>query len=303
MRTLAPGLQSHLNSGVTTLCHCWKLETRDGDVMGFTDHDRDLSFDGVGFEAQAGFTATDVESSLGLSVDNLEASGALTSERLNEQRLLSGDFDNAAIEVWLVNWQDVSQRSLLRRGNLGEITRGRSAFSAELRGMAHVLNQPQGRIFQYGCDTVVGDGRCGVDLDDPAYSIEASVVWAEGNRRLLVSGAESFAEGWFARGTIEFVSGANMARKGEIKLHRLQQSGAMIELWQPMAMPVGPGDGAILRAGCDKQYSTCKAKFANTVNFRGFPHIPGDDFLLSYARRDDDGNDGASRNAFPGGSS
>ncbi len=60
-------------------------------------------------------------------------------------------------------------------------------------------------------------------------------------------------------------------------------------------MPVEAGDTFLIRAGCDKQFSTCKAKFDNAVNYRGFPQIPGDDFVLSYARRDDPGNDGKSR--------
>jgi hypothetical protein len=34
------------------------------------------------------------------------------------------------------------------------------------------------------------------------------------------------------------------------------------------------------------------AKFANGLNFRGFPHIPGNDFVLSYARAGND-NDGS----------
>ncbi len=295
MRTLAPGLQAHLDSGVTTLCHCWKLETRAGEVMGFTDHDRDLSFDSTDFEAQAGFTATEIESSLGLAIDNLEASGALTSERLNEQRLLAGDFDNAAVEVWLVNWQEVSRRTLLRKGNLGEITRNKTGFSAELRGLAHVLNQPKGRIYQHGCDAVVGDSRCGVNLDLPGFSVDAMVVSSEESRRIAVSGADGFAEGFFARGTAEFLAGPNAGRISEIKFHRSNPVVA-IELWQPaMAIPQ-PGDVVRLRAGCDKQFATCKAKFGNGVNFRGFPHIPGDDFILSYARRGEDGNDGGSRN-------
>ena len=194
MRQLAAGLAAHLGSGTTTLCHCWRLETVGGDVMGFTDHDRDLSFDGMGFEAEAGFTATEIESSLGLAVDNLEASGALSSERLNAARLLAGDFDNAAIEVWMVNWQDVSQRSLLRRGNLGEITRGPAAFTAELRGLAHALNQPRGRIYQYGCDAVLGDARCGVDLEAAAFSIEA-IVQRRRRRRLRRSRTAAGGDG------------------------------------------------------------------------------------------------------------
>jgi uncharacterized phage protein (TIGR02218 family) len=296
MRTLPSGLADHLASGTTTLCHCWKLMTRGGEIMGFTDHDRDLVFDGVTFERDAGFAASEIESSLGLQVDNLEAAGALTSERLNEDRLLAGDFDDAGFEVWRVNWQDVSQRVLLRRGNLGEVTRSRHAFSVELRGLAHRLGQPKGRIYQFGCDAVLGDNRCGVDLDAPAFRADAVVIVVQENRSFLFDGADAFANDWFARGTLEFTSGPNQGRSGGIKLHRLEAGGARIEIWHPMPLAVAAGDTVILRAGCDKQFSTCRLKFSNVPNFRGFPHIPGDDFVLTYVSRNDPTNDGASRN-------
>lgn len=296
MRELPPGLQDHLDSGTTTLCRCWRLETRAGEVMGFTDHDRDLAFDGVVYEAQAGFTASEMESTLGLAVDNLEAAGALSSERLSEERLSSGDFDNAAVDVYLVNWQDTAQRVLLRRGNLGEVTRSEQGFTAELRGLAHALNQPQGRIFQHGCDAVLGDARCGVDLDDPSFSVIAIVVTAEEGRRLVVAGAEAFAEGWFLRGRAEALTGANAGRVAEIKFHREVATGTFIEFWQPLPSPFLAGDQLRLQAGCDKQFRTCRAKFANTVNFRGFPHIPGDDVVLTFAAPGDAHSDGESRN-------
>lgn len=297
MRTLPPGLRDHLDTGTTTLCHCWRLETQAGEVLGFTDHDRGLTIDAVTYEAQAGFSASEIESSLGLSVDNLEAAGALNSDHLSEARLLAGDFDNATVEVWLVNWQDVSQRLLMRKGNLGEVTHGSLGFQAELRGLAHVLNQPKGRIFQFGCDAVLGDARCGVDLGDPQFSTSCVVTSAEDNRRLVVSGAESFAEKWFAKGTANFTVGANAGRTGEIKFHRWAGAGTLIELWQPMPHDIQAGDTLLLKAGCDKQFTTCKAKFANALNFRGFPHIPGDDFVLGYATQGDPKNTGGSRNA------
>jgi uncharacterized phage protein (TIGR02218 family) len=295
MRTLPPALAAHLATGATTLCHCWRLTTRTGDRMGFTDHDRDLVFDATTFEADAGFAATEIDSALGLAVDNLEASGALSSLCLDEARILAGDFDNAEIELWRVNWQDVSQRVLMRRGNLGEVTRGPSAFTAELRGLAHALNQPQGRIYQYGCDAILGDARCGVDLTGADMSVAVVVISAEESRRLVVSGAEAFAEDFFARGTAEFTSAANAGRTGEIKFHRLRAAGTFIELWQPAAFAIAPGDRLTLKAGCDKQFATCRAKFANGINFRGFPHIPGDDFVLTYANSGDPANDGGSR--------
>lgn len=294
MRVLPAGMQDHLDSGATTLCHCWRVITTRGDAFGFTSHDRDLTFDGLTFEAEAGFSASDMETTLGLAVDNLEAAGALSSDRLSEARLLAGDFDNATIDVWLVNWQDVTQRVLLRSGNLGEVTAGPPGFTAELRGLAHRLNQPQGRLFQYGCDAVLGDQRCRADLDQPAFRADALVQSATGRDGFTVTGADSFSEGWFARGTATFSSGANAGRAGEVKFHRRAFGQVAIELWQPMAHEIAAGDAVVLRAGCDRQFATCKSKFNNALNFRGFPHIPGDDFVLGYATRGDPRNSGGS---------
>jgi uncharacterized phage protein (TIGR02218 family) len=42
----------------------------------------------------------------------------------------------------------------------------------------------------------------------------------------------------------------------------------------------------LLEAGCDKRAETCRLKFANFLNFRGFPHVPGEDWLASYPTSD-----------------
>ena len=291
MRTLPDGMQDHLASGTTTLAWCWKLTPRNGDPLGFTDHDRDLAFDGVTYKAQAGFTGSAIETSLDLAVDNLEVTSALSADTLSEAKLRAGDYDNAAIEIWLVNWSDVSQRVLLRAGSLGEVSHGELGFSAEMRGLAHHLNQPKGRLFQFGCDAELGDQRCGIDPDDPAYRGEGVVVTVSENRRLTVSGLEGFAERWFARGRLQWMSGANADQAMEVKVHR----GSVIELWQAMSAPIVAGDEFAVTAGCDKQFATCKAKFSNGVNYRGFPHMPGNDFVTSYPNRGDATNDGGSR--------
>ncbi|MEM1307269.1 MAG: DUF2163 domain-containing protein, partial [Pseudomonadota bacterium] len=95
MKLLPTGLQAHLDSGATTLCWCWRLTRHDGVALGFTDHDRDVAFDGTTFEAEAGMTAGELTSSLDLSVDTVEIDGAITSDRLTEADLSAGLFDNA----------------------------------------------------------------------------------------------------------------------------------------------------------------------------------------------------------------
>lgn len=284
MKILPPPLQEHLDTGTTTLAWCWRIARADGMRFGFTDHDRDLAFDGTVFEAATGFTASEIKDALGLSVDNLEVSSALKSDRLNEDDLAAGLYDDAAVEIWRVNWTDTGQRVLMRAGSLGEVRRSGAAFTAEVRGLAHYLQQPQGRLYQSGCDADLGDIRCGIDLSDPAFRGIGTILAAASPRLFAASGLSAFAAGWFTRGLVAFMTGANAGRAQEVKRHTLSGTEATIELWQPMASPVAPGDAFIVTAGCDKQLATCKARFANAVNFRGFPHMPRPDYVLSVAK-------------------
>lgn len=294
MKTLSPSFQSHLSSGATTLSWCWKIARRDGLVQGFTDHDVALAFDGVTYEAVSGFTASEVQSQLGLAVDNLSVQGALSSASLNEADLAAGLYDDAQIEIWRVNWADTSQRVLMRKGNLGEVKRGKSAFEAEMRGLAHILNQPVGRAYGYSCDADLGDARCTVNLADPAFNGTGTVLAVIDARRFAVAGLSAFAGAWFAGGKLTWTSGANASRAMEVKRHGVAAGLVTLELWQAMSETVTAGDAFAISAGCDKQFSTCKNKFANAVNFRGYPYMPGNDAIASYPAHSQP-LDGASR--------
>jgi uncharacterized phage protein (TIGR02218 family) len=278
MRAITPALQTHLDSGTTTLCHCWRLTLRSGEKLGFTDHDEALVFDGTSFEAQAGFTGTEIHSSTGLSVDNLEASGALKSGQLDEARLNAGDYDHAEIEIWQVSWQDASQRILQRKGHLGEVTYGQGHFAAEVRGLAHLLNQPKGRLFQFACDATLGDARCGVNL----VAIAGTIVAVRDNS-FDISGIGSYTDDWFTRGTLSWVSGPNAGRSLPIKRHRALSPNARFDVWHVPKFVIAAGEQVLLKPGCDKQFATCKDKFENATNFRGHPHMPGSDFVLAVA--------------------
>ncbi|MEI9887048.1 MAG: DUF2163 domain-containing protein [Rhizomicrobium sp.] len=277
MKTLPAGMQAHLDSGTTTLCWCWKIVRRDGVAQGFTDHDAPVVFDALTYAAVTGFTASEVQSSLGLSVDNLTVLGALNAASLNEADLAGGLYDDAQVEIWRVNWAAPAQRVLMRKGNLGEVRRGRSAFQAEVRGLAHRLNQPRGRVFAYSCDADLGDARCAKDISSAAFTASGTVIAAADNRRFTVSGLGAYASGWFGGGKLRFTTGANAGRAMEVKRHAT----GSIALWQAMSETVAPGDGFTVGAGCDKQFATCKAKFANGINFRGQPYMPGNDAALA----------------------
>ncbi len=277
-------LLAHLAGGVTTTCRTWGLERADGVRLGFTDHDRDLAFDGWTFRAGTGLTSGMLSQGTGLSVDNTEAEGALTSDALNEADIAAGRFDNASVVSWLVNWQETAQRIVLFRGTLGEIVRSGGAFRADLRGLTEELNQPRERVYQRPCAAILGDTGCGVNLSASAYSEEAQVVTADGGRRFTFGGLSGFDPEWFERGRLVVLSGSGTGLTGQIKLDRKVSGTREIELWQELRAEVAPGDTVRVEAGCDKRITTCRAKFNNAINFRGFPHIPGDDWVTNYPR-------------------
>jgi hypothetical protein len=210
MRTLDLAFKAHIESGATTLATCWKLTRSDAVVLGFTDHDRTLSFDGVDHVPAHGLDGGEAPQKLGPQVDTAEVVGVLHAEAITEIDIEAGLYDGAAVETWRVNWRDVSQRVLLRRATIGEIVREDDRFRAELRSGQQVLNKTHGRLYSVFCDAVLGDARCTVAHDHPDFTL-----------------------------------------------------------------------------GCDRALATCRDRFANVPNFRGFPHIPGNDFVLRYPRQGD----------------
>ena len=55
---------------------------------------------------------------------------------------------------------------------------------------------------------------------------------------------------------------------------------------------IAVGDTFVVTAGCDKRFATCRDRFNNAANFRGFPHIPGNDFIIRIPNAGEPGNDG-----------
>ena len=297
MRSIPSALQAKLDSGVTTLCRCWVLTRRDGVVQGFTDHDEDIVLNEIVCHAGTGLNASEATQKLGLAVTAAEVSGALADETLTEADLAAGRYDAAAIEVWLVDWSDTALNVLLGKGTLGEVRREGAAFAAEVRGLADRLSEEKGRLYTASCSADLGDARCSIDLTDAAFRGTGAIAALGGVSVFTASGLDDFADGWFSAGRLTWTSGANDGLAIEVKNHRVNAGTVTIELWQAMPEPLAPGDAFVVTAGCDKRFATCRDRFSNSVNFRGFPQIPGNDFVVSYPVPGAPGNNGTSLGA------
>jgi len=282
MREIPAELQARLDGGATTLARCWHVLRRDSEVMGFTDHDEAIEFDGVVCEPGSGFGPSAVEQSSGLSADSHDVSGALSSERITADDIARGLYGGAEVTLWLVDWQEPEVRVLLSRGLIGEIRRGEASFEAEITGLADRLGRPFGRAYLPGCSARLGDTECGIDLARPEYRGMGAVIAVRGAQLFGASGLDAFSGNWFAGGRLVWQSGANAGLEGHVKAHGRGGQEAVVELWLSPPMEIAPGDVFEIFAGCNKTAVMCSAKFDNILNFRGFPHMPGDDALASY---------------------
>lgn len=285
-------LQAHLATGATTIARAWAITRRDGVVLGFTDHDRALTFDSITFAADAGLSAQALEQLTGLAVDNSEAAGALSDAGLTEEDIIAGRYDSADLRIWQVNWTDPSQRALIFRGTLGEITRAGGAFRVELRGLSEALNQSGGRVFHAACSAVLGDIGCQFDLLTPGYAFQMPLGAAE-DARLIFAAQDvtlNMAQGWLSHGRARVLTGAGAGLIAMIRDARIVPATPTtdarfhVNLWEGFRAQLVVGDLIRLEAGCDKSAATCREKFNNFINFRGFPHIPGENWMGTYPK-------------------
>lgn len=285
----------HVRSGLTTLASAWAITLTDGRVLGFTDHDCPLEFDGIVFAADSGLSATALQQTTGLAVDNAEALGALSDARIREADIEAGRYDGADLRAWIVNWADPAQRHLRFRGSIGEIRRAGGAFRAELRGLTEALNRPIGRVFQKPCTAVLGDRACGFDLARPGFAVEVALRGVDDDGTLLFDSMAGYAPGWFRRGALEILDGAAAGLKAQIKRDETVNDRRVIAPWVALRAPLAEGDLVRLTAGCDKRFETCRFKFDNALNFQGFPDLPAEDWLMAVPARSGDLGGGSRR--------
>jgi uncharacterized phage protein (TIGR02218 family) len=293
MRQLSETFAAGLAAGETSLCACWRLERRDGAVFGATDHDRPVAFDDVTYSPVAGLAGASFESDASLAPGRAVAEGVLDAEFITEADLAAGLWDGARVDVWRVDWKASEHRVRVWSGRLSEVKQAGQAFTAELVSLKADLERPVGRVYARACDAEVGDARCKVDLGGDGFHGGGEVTAVIGPVRIRASGLSDFDDGWFAGGVVHWTTGANAGLSSRV-VRQTAGDAAGIALAGAPRFVVEVGDTFVITAGCDKAFATCGAKFANQENFRGFPHMPGNDAVLS-GPASDTPNDGRRR--------
>ena len=271
---------------VTRLAICWRVARGDGVTLGFTTHDRPLVIDGLAYASAPGMAPSAISTGDGLEVDTMEVAGALSADAITASDLAAGRYDGARVRVFMVDWADPAAGSLpLARGTLGEVTRDMSgagsasgsgtggSFTAELRGPTAALDRTAVEACSPECRAELGDTRCRVDLA-PLTVLATAGDGADG--RLNVTGAGDLVR--FVDGRLRALAGPNAGIDA-----RLVAAGQdWLEPFEPLPVALAPGTRVELREGCDKRFATCRDRFANALNFRGEPHVPGGDLLTRF---------------------
>lgn len=278
MKPVSSQLADHLNDTQTTMCSCWIVARQDGIKLGFTDHDFPLNVDGVLCEPETGFNGGGTEHSSGLNADSWSADGILSSDTITDEDLKAGLYDRAVIEQWLVNWNEPKQAMRLTRALTGEVMLADNQYTVELRSITALLDRDQTRFFASDCDAELGDQRCGVDLS--TLAVAASVLTVRENNRATLQLIRTIERDSFQDGSLVLDDG-RAARILEVTALANPKTIDVI-LDRPLA-GLQSAQPVTLKPGCDKRFSTCKKRYFNAVNFRGFPHIPGGENALNYA--------------------
>ena len=257
---------------LTTLAFLWRVERSDGITLGFTSHDRDLTRDGLIYRAAPGMVPSAIHQSDGFDADDVELAGALASGAFTDADLRAGRWDGARLTVSAADWSDPAAEAIvLIRGSFGSVALRDGAFSVALRGATSVFDRPVSEETSPSCRASLGDRRCRVDLRGRARRVRAVAV-----ADATVTLDAPAPDGIFSFGSLMWIDGP---RAGIVE-RVLTSTGNSVTLAEPVAVPAPVV--VELHEGCDRQLSTCRDRFGNVANFRGEPHLPGNDLLTRY---------------------
>ena len=261
------------DGALTSVALCWRLERRDGGGVALTSHDRALDIGGVRSDPAPGMTPSAIRSELGLEARASEVAGSLTSVAISEADILAGRWDGAALSLFAIDWNapDGEQVELIS-GELGQVASKDGDYRVDLLGAAAKLERAICPLTSPECRAELGDARCRVDM--AGRSVRAVVVASVGN----VVRVDRVLDDKVRFGRMRFLDGS---ANGEARVI-LAVAGDTLTLRSAASVDVAAGTAVEIVEGCDKRLATCSARFANAVNFRGEPHLPGNDLLTRY---------------------
>lgn len=260
-----------------TIAMLWRIERADGIALGFAAHDRDLIIDDVRYHAAPGMLPSAIEMDDGLEPLDMDVGGALSHALIRRDDLAAGRWDKAGVAMGLADWERPQDDVLwFWHGHLGAVSVQGQRFSAELRGVKAILDRPFTPVSSPSCRADFCGPGCGLSRARFERVAGLSATEEDGLRFARVDELEAER---LAHGLLRWIDGSNAGLEARILGH----DGAALHLETRLPFRAQPGDRALLVEGCDKSFAACANRFGNALNFRGEPHLPGNDLLTRFA--------------------
>lgn len=256
--------------GVATF---WRIYRKDGVTLGFTSHDRDRAFGGVLHRAAPGMLPSAIRRTAALTGDSAEMQGALAHDSISSADLAAGRFDGARVEVGAVDWE-TGEHAVLYNGRIGDVTQESGGFTAELRSAKAALEGDPVPRTSPTCRAAFCGPGCG--LSAARFTHAATLLGVDADASRLVF--DRPAPVLMPAGTVRWLDGPHAG----LPMAVAAADGDALIVDAELDPSLAPGARARLREGCDHTLATCTARFANAVNFRGEPFLPGNDLLARY---------------------
>jgi uncharacterized phage protein (TIGR02218 family) len=266
------------DSDLSTWTTCLKITRTDGQVIGLTELDKDLTINSKTYTSASGYTPSNYSSTSTLSTNYADIEGLLGLAGVSRNQIRAGLFDFADIELFIYDYVAQEIVKSLAIGNWGEATLFDNRYVAEFRSLSQRLQKTVGRLYTPHCTAQFGDARCKKDVS--GFSTTGTITHVS-SRLVIRDSTKAAAAGYWNSALITFTSGANAGREIEVSSSLLDGT---FTLFLPLSFPAQIGDAFTLRRGCDKQFQTCRDVYNNLANFRGFPHIPGNTKVLKVGK-------------------
>lgn len=296
MRSVPAAITAARESASSRLCQIWEVTRTDGTILRFTEHDRDIEYDGETYLATASFDPSSIKANADMAVGDMDVKGAFSVGEVTAADVLAGKFQGASFWVGEVLWDAPEEGvDILKFGWLGRCKEVGGQFTFELLGPAMMLQHTIGEIYSPTCRAAFGDSRCKVDTS--AYTTTSSVLSVTSRRQFVASvlGAQ------WDYGLLTWTSGANSGVSIEVRTAETELEEytppylpLTINAFLPTPFDIAVGDEFTLIAGCNKTLAMCRDRFDNVLNFRGEPHVPVSDDLIRGPGQDTQRSSGGS---------
>ena len=269
MRKISDNLKNSLNCNTINLIKCYDIVLKDGKKLFFTNNQTNITYNNIVYTSSNGVDIRTIYNNTNLEIDETDISGFIDSDIISEKDIVAGKFDNANIEIFLLD-MDTKEKISIFCGFIVSISYENNMFLAKVKDKKALLEKTFSELYSPLCRCSFCDLKCNLNKKD--YTIIGIVSKVINQFEFYTSTQDIIGKGsdYFSNGSIKIINGKNKDMITEVKKSDYGQ--LILKFKFPFEINVG--DKFELTVGCDKEFNTCISKFNNAINFRGEPNLP-----------------------------